>query len=72
MLSSTPISRRNRLGVTGLSSAPTALTKARVPSAHVSRVAQPGDMPPTCSAVATTGEPSVRSTQSRTSSGTAA
>ena len=44
-------SRRNSPGVSGLSSAPTALTKARVPSAHVSRVAQPGDIPPTCSAV---------------------
>ena len=55
-----------------LSSGPTAFTKARVPSAHTSRVAQPGDMPPTCSAVEVTGEPSVSSTQARTRSGTAA
>ena len=70
--SSTATSRRNRSGVSGLRSAPTALTKARVPSAHTTRVAQPGDMPPTCSCASVTGEPSVASTQARTSSGTPA
>ena len=44
------ISRRNSSGVRGLSSVPTAFTNARVPSSHTSRVAQPGDMPPTWSA----------------------
>ena len=43
-------SRRNSSGVFGLSSVPTAFTNARVPSSHTSRVAQPGDMPPTWSA----------------------
>jgi hypothetical protein len=63
------ISRRNRVGVSGLRSVPTALTNARVPSAHRRRVAQPGDMPPTWSAASTTGEPKVSSTQLRTTSG---
>ena len=47
---SRPTSRRKSAGVSGLSSVPTALTKARVPSAQTTRVAHPGDMPPTCSA----------------------
>ena len=64
-------SRRNSSGVFGLSSVPTAFTNARVPSSHTSRVAQPGDMPPTWSAAATTGEPSSSATQSRTCSGMA-
>lgn len=33
--------------VSGLSSTPTAFTNAREPSAQPTRVAQPGDMPPT-------------------------
>ena len=65
------ISRRNRVGVSGLRSVPTALTKARVPSAHRPRVAQPGDIPPSCSSRETTGDPSVSSTHARTAAGIA-
>ena len=58
-------------GLTGLTSAETALTKARVPSAHVTRAATPGENPPGSLLHAVTGDPSASSAQARTPAGSA-
>src|SRR4051794_34516605 len=67
----TAISLRKRRGVSGLSSGPTAFTKARPPDAVTTRAATPGEKPPCWVAAETTLEPRVRSTQARTAAGIA-
>ncbi len=56
-------------GVIGFSSGPTAFTNAPRPDSVTTRVAQPGDIPPTCSSTPTTSEPSVAATHERTRKG---
>jgi hypothetical protein len=58
-------------GLTGLTSAETAFTNARVPSMHVTRAATPGENPPGSLVHAQTGDPRESSAHDRTAKGSA-